>query len=96
MAPPRNHSAGPEGPGDRREGEERSVRTKTSREGREWCLGSRERRESPQLNIESMGEGDCGGNRSPPGPGGILQDTECKCDLEIGECNVVPEEQKHQ
>ena len=39
-------------------------------------------RESPQLKIESVGEGDCGGNQIPPGPGGMLTDEGCRCDRE--------------
>ena len=38
-----------------------------------------------------MGEGDCGGNRVPPGPGGILIDVGCENDLKIRECDVVLE-----
>ena len=41
-------------------------------DGRECCWESGESGESPQLKVESMGEGDHGGNRVPPGPEDIL------------------------
>ena len=91
MAPPYNCSAGLKGPGDGRKGEGRSARTKASSEGRKWHLKSRERGESPQLKVESMGKGDCGGNRVLPGPGGVLVEVRCKCNLEIRECDGVLE-----
>ena len=53
---------------------------KASREGRECRRERGERGESPQLKVESVGEGERGGNRVLPGPGGILRDGECGCD----------------
>ena len=69
MVPPHSLIAGPDGPGEGRKGEERSIRMKVSREGGERHQESRKRGESPQLKVESMGKGDYGGNQVPPGPG---------------------------
>ena len=91
MASPRNCAAGLGGPGDGEGGEERSFRTKVSKKGREWRQERKERGESPQLNVESVGEGDHGGNRVLPGPGGILIDSRCEDDLKIRECDGVLE-----
>ena len=81
MDPPRIRSTGPGGPGTGGgEQGERSSMMKASREGRECRRGRGERGESPQLKVESVGEGECGGTRVPPGPGGMLRDEECGCD----------------
>ena len=57
---------------------------KALREGRECHRGRGESDESPQLKVESVGEGEHGGNRVPPGPGGMLRDIECGCDKGSG------------
>ena len=57
---------------------------KASREGRECRRERGERGESPQLKVESVGEGERGGNRVPPGPGGILKEIGCECDKRSG------------
>ena len=55
---------------------------KASREGRECRRGRGESGESPQLKVESVGEGERSGNREPPGPGGMSGDVRCGCDKE--------------
>ena len=63
MDPPLIRSAGPDGPGmGGGEQGERSSMMKASREGRECCRGRGESGESPQLKVESMGEGEHSGN----------------------------------
>ena len=57
--------------------------TKVSREGREYHQGRGERGESPQLKVDSVGERDCGGNRKPQGPGGMLDNYRCKCNWKL-------------
>ena len=59
---------------------ERSSMMKASREGRECRRGRGERGESPQLKVESVGEGERSGNRDLPGPGGILREIGCMSD----------------
>ena len=63
MDPPLIRSAGPEGSGTGGgERGERSSIMKALREGRECRQGRGESRESPQLKVESIGEGEQGGN----------------------------------
>ena len=58
---------------------------RASREGRECRRGRGESGESPQLNVESVGEGERGGNRDPPGLGGMLKGGGCGCDSRSGQ-----------
>ena len=63
---------------------ERSSMMKASREGRECRQGRGKSRESPQLKVESVAEGERGSNQDPPGPGGMLKEIGCESDERLG------------